>query len=212
MIRGRQPPRPSIQSNDSQDGGFNNYRQTQDGTVMLSPQGHPLCNHCGIPSHKRELCRMKKADREAGLTRTIHPDRDNPKQKIAKSTINNNTVAAATHSMPWTGYPNYPIVPWNYTNPQGNETWHIPDRGPNIQALVHAARLEHEQSPQATTTQEVPYTPQTPTTAATTTENATPCPYPTCPAILTDPHVIQEHIRMFHSQSNNLARQPGTNP
>ena len=131
--RGRQPPKPSIQSKDSQDGGFNNYRQTQDGTVMISPQGHPLCNYCGIPSHKRELCRIKKADREAGMTRTIHPDRDNPKPKTTKPltnkvTTSEATVAAATHSMPWPGYPNYPIVPWNYAHSQINEPWQQPTK------------------------------------------------------------------------------------
>ena len=93
---------------------------------MISPQGHPLCNYCGIPSHKRELCRIKKADREAGMTRTVHPDRDNPKPKTTKPltnkvTTSEATVAAATHSMPWPGYPNYPIVPWNYAHSQINE-------------------------------------------------------------------------------------------
>ena len=48
----RQPFRLSIQSKDVQDGGFNNYKQTPEGKVILSPQGHPLCNYCGTPSHK----------------------------------------------------------------------------------------------------------------------------------------------------------------
>ena len=226
QARGRQPPRPSIQSKDSQDGGFNNYRQTQDGTVMLSSTGHPLCNYCGIPSHKREICRIKRADREAGLTRTVHPDRDNPKTRPIRTPfmppINKNTaeatVSAAIHPNPWTGYPNYPmvpfnyphtnypIVPMNYTHPQTTEPGHQIHKEPDIQALVHAARMEHEQSPQSQTAYEKPTNPTTEMT------RPNPCPYPTCSAILPDPQMTQEHIRMFHRQSNNLAMKPGNNP
>ena len=229
---GRQPPKPSIQSKDSQDGGFNNYRQTQDGTVMVSPQGHPLCNYCGIPSHKRELCMKKKADRDAGLTRTIHPDRDNPKPKIFKATPNKTTaeatISAATHPMPWPGqvytnYPiipsnythpqqNYPIVPMNYTHPQPNDSWQQAQRGPNIQALVHSARLEHEQASQGHSTYDPPNTLQSTTTPIADIGNPNPCPYPTCSAILQDPQMTQEHIRMFHKQSNNLTMKSGNNP
>ena len=224
--RGRIIPRPSIQSKDSQDGGFNNYRQTQDGTLMISPQGHPLCNYCGIPSHKRELCRIKKADREAGLTRTIHPDRDNPKTRPIRTPLKSTaqaTVSAATYPNPWTGYPNYPMVPFNYHNPNyphpnypivplnysyppANEPGHQTQKEPDIQALVHAARLEHEQSAQGQTTFEKSHNPTTETT------RPNPCPYPTCSAILPDPQMTQEHIRMFHKQANNLAMKPGNNP
>ena len=42
----------SSQTADVQGGGFNNYKQTPEGKVILSPQGHPLCNYCGTPSHK----------------------------------------------------------------------------------------------------------------------------------------------------------------
>ena len=78
------------QSRDMQDGGHQNYRQSQDGTLHKSPHGHPLCNYCGIPSHKREKCTIKAADREAGLTRVYHPDRDkavsnHDKAKVATS-------------------------------------------------------------------------------------------------------------------------------
>ena len=199
----------------SQDESFNNYRQTQDGTVMVSPQGHPLCNYCGIPSHKREMCRIKKADREAGLTRTIHPDRDNPKQKIPKLIPNKITtaeaiVSAATNPLAWPGYPNYPMVPWNYAHPHINDPGQQIQRGPNIQALVHAARLENEQSSQGHAT----YDPQNTQQPTTTPEliHPNPCPYPTCSAILQDPQTTQEHIRTFHRQSNNLAIKSGNNP
>ena len=182
---------------------------------MVSPQGHPLCNYCGIPSHKREMCRIKKADREAGLTRTIHPDRDNPKQKIPKLIPNKITtaeaiVSAATNPLAWPGYPNYPMVPWNYAHPHINDPGQQVQRGPNIQALVHAARLENEQSSQGHAT----YDPQNTQQPTTTPEliHPNPCPYPTCSAILQDPQMTQEHIRMFHRQSNNLAIKSGNNP
>ena len=115
-----QQTKPAIQSKDVQDGGFNNYKQTPDGKVILSPQGHPLCNYCGTPSHKRESCGIKRADRAAGLTRTVHPDRDNPRPKSAKSTstkakTSEATIAAAAQVAHTQQYPPpYPIVQWNY--------------------------------------------------------------------------------------------------
>ena len=178
------------------------------------------------------MCMKKKSDREAGLTRTIHPDRDNPKPKIFKATPNKTTaeatISAATHPMPWPGqvytnYPiipsnythpqqNYPIVPMNYTHPQPNDSWQQAQRGPNIQALVHSARLEHDQSSQGHSTYDPQNTLQSTTTPIADIGNPNPCPYPTCSAILQDPQMTQEHIRMFHRQSNNLAIKSGNNP
>ena len=151
-----QQTKPSIQSKDVQDGGFNNYKQTPDGKVILSPQGHPLCNYCGTPSHKRESCGIKRADRAAGLTRTVHPDRDNPRPKSAKSTsakakTSEATIAAAAQGAHTQQYPPpYPIVQWNYPvaipQQQPMDPWQQQlQKGQNIQALIHAARMEHEQ-------------------------------------------------------------------
>ena len=44
------------------------------------------------PSHKRQNCSVKAADREAGLTRVNHPDRD----KMVASQEKARTSAAAT--------------------------------------------------------------------------------------------------------------------
>ena len=79
---------------------------------------------------------------------------------------------------------------------------------PTIQALVHAARMEHEQgtpNTQAYGTQSIPTAPATASAKAT---DANPCPYPNCQAMLTDPHVTQEQFRTFHGQPNNLAMMP----
>ena len=56
--------------------------------------GHPLCNYCGVPSHKREKCTVKAADREAGLTRVYHPERDKAVSNQEKAKI---TAAATAH-------------------------------------------------------------------------------------------------------------------
>jgi hypothetical protein len=44
-----------------------------------------------------------------------------------------------------------------------------------------------------------------------TSQQASPCPYPTCHAILADQNQIQDHMRMFHA-IQTLAQGPGANP
>jgi hypothetical protein len=44
-----------------------------------------------------------------------------------------------------------------------------------------------------------------------TSQQASPCPYPTCQAILADQNQKQDHMRMFHS-IQTLAQAPGANP
>jgi hypothetical protein len=110
------PTTRPIVSRDTQDGNHPNYRQLQNGTLHRSVHGHPLCNYCGGPSHKREKCTIKAADREAGLTRIYHPDRDkavsnNDKAKIttaaAASAAAAMSVAPALQYQPW-------AFPWTY--------------------------------------------------------------------------------------------------
>jgi hypothetical protein len=48
--------------------------------------------------------------------------------------------------------------------------------------------------------------------AATQPSSHTPCPYPTCQAILFDQHQAQEHIRMYHSAQTSMTTGPGFNP
>ena len=216
--RGRnQQPRNSVQTKDSQDGGFFNYRQAQDGTLITSSVGHPLCNYCGRASHKREVCSVKKKDRAAGLTRNTHPDRDNPQAKATTPLPNRGITAEAyvasttQHPQP-TQYlsPSYP-VPWTNHPPvmqtfQGamNPWQQQPHpRPPNIQALVHSARMEHDQGVLNPLT--------APTTAAAQPMTANPCPIQGCQTMFTDPYVAQEHMRNNHSQQTNLALLPGMN-
>jgi hypothetical protein len=71
--------------------------------------------------------------------------------------------------------------------------------GKEVQSLVHAARLEHEQNANA------------PVTAVAQTMSTNMCPYQSCQAFLPDQQITQEHFRMFHSQQPNLATMPGDN-
>ena len=73
---GNQGPKGSVQSRDMQDGKYHNYRQAQDGTFHKSIHGHPLCNYWEYRATKGKNCTIKATDREAGLTRIYHPDRD----------------------------------------------------------------------------------------------------------------------------------------
>ena len=215
----RQPFRPPIQSTDVQDGGFNNYKQTPEGKVILSPQGHPLCNYCGTPSHKREICGVKKADRAAGLNRTLHPDRDMPRTKPAKSPVvkakaSEVVISAATPMAQVPQYtPSYPVVPWNYPvamKQQPMDTWQQQmHKGQILQPMVHTTRMEHDQGVPSLMTYGTQNVQQTPKSAAANVTDANPCPYPNFQAMLTNQHVTQEHFRTFHGQTNNLAMMPG---
>ena len=210
---GRGQPRNAIQSKDTQDGGFHNYRQTQDNVLITSPQGHPLCNYCGRPSHKRELCGVKRNDRAAGLTRTFHPDRDTQRPKPGATTAEATGAPLQQHP-PAVQYPAYSFPSWTQppmvqpfqgagTPWQQQQQQQQQPQGQNVQSFVHAARMEHDQGAQNHNIN--------PTTASAQTTNSNPCPFQNCQAILTDPYVAQEHIRMFHSQQTNLAMMPGSN-
>jgi hypothetical protein len=160
-----------------------------------------------VPSHKREKCTIKAADRAAGMTRTFHPDWDrdmsnHEKAKVAAAATTREATAAATASSAMSASQAMQYPPWPFpgTHPppmmqtfQGaiNPWQQQQQTGQNVQAMVHAARLEHDQN--------TPTTPIAPVTAAAQPTNASPCPYPACQAILPDQHVAQEHMRMFHS-------------
>ena len=192
--------RGHTQSKDVQENGFYNYRQNQDGTLQKSLHGQPICNYCGTASHKRENCGIKKIDRSAGLARTFHPNRDKPmsyKDKAKSAAVSfidympvSQVSAADTHpqAIQHQGYP----FPRAYPPP-------TIQTGKEVQSLVHAARLEHEQNANA------------PVTAGAQTMSTNMCPYQSCQAFLPDQQVTQEHFRMFHSQQPNLATMPGDN-
>jgi hypothetical protein len=191
--------RGHTQSKDVQENGFYNYRQNQDGTLQKSLHGQPICNYCGTASHKRENCGIKKIDRSAGLARTFHPNRDKPmsyKDKAKSAAVSfidympvSQVSAADTHpqAIQHQGYP----FPRAYPPP-------TIQTGKEVQSLVHAARLEHEQNA------------NTPVTALAQTMSPNMCPYQSCQAFLPDQQTTQEHFRMFHSQPN-LATMPGDN-
>ena len=115
-------PKQPIISRDTLDGNHPNYRQTPEGLLYRSIHGYPLCNYCGGPSHKRQNCTVKAADREAGLTRINHPDRDKTvanqeKAKIAAAAYVPATAAALqsfpkAHPVPYQQQQQYPWPPW----------------------------------------------------------------------------------------------------
>lgn len=62
-------------SRDVKDGNYPNYCQSPNYEVITSKNGSPLCNYCGLPSHKRQNCLIKRDDRKIGFTRINHPDK-----------------------------------------------------------------------------------------------------------------------------------------
>ena len=84
-------PRKHI-SRDVEEGNIPSYCQTANFELVRSISGYPMCNYCGLTSHKRQFCSKKKIDRALGLTRTNHPDKD----------LN----MAAAQAIPWHIYAN----------------------------------------------------------------------------------------------------------
>ena len=194
-------PNKQFVSRDTQDGNHANYRQKQDGSLHRSVLGYPLCNYCGAPSHKRERCPAKAADREAGLTRTVHPDRDKYTNDKQKTTTPSTPVAASMTTAPQ-------FHPWQFpwTYPHTNWMQQPPMQGNNIQWQQPQQPQPMEQEQKSAAIQ------ANPMSAATQPSSQTPCPYPTCQAILFDPHQAQEHIRMCHSAQTSMTTGPGFNP
>ena len=79
-------------SRDVEEGNIPNYCQTTNFELVRSISGYPMCNYCGLTSHKRQFCSKKKIDRTLGLTRTDHPDKE----------LN----MAAAQAIPWHIYAN----------------------------------------------------------------------------------------------------------
>ena len=194
------PTTRPIVSRDTQDGNHPNYRQRQDGTLHKSVHGYPLCNYCGVPSHKRERCPVKAADREAGLTRVTHPDRDKAISNSEKQKTTTPSAPAAAsmstapplHYQPW-------AFPWTYSQPM----MQAPIQGTNNQWQQPQAMGQEQKSSAIQLA---------PISAAAQSATQNPCPYPTCHAILSDQHQAQEHMRMFHALPTTLATVPGVNP
>ena len=197
-----------VQSKDAQEGGFFNYRQNQDGTLQTSMYGHPLCNYCGTPSHKRENCGIKRKDREAGVARTFHPSRDKPlsykeKAKVAAASLADympiSAHGSAVIAQPTQPYP----IQWPY-QPPPIQTYHEPQSTWQPQPIQRHAHFPNNDidNNQTRNSQNAPVT------AAAQTFANNHCPYSACQAVLPNQNMAQEHIRVFHSQQDNLATRP----
>ena len=195
------------------DGGFHNYCQNANGELQLSPQGHPQCNYCGIPSHKREHCTIKMADRKKGLNRAVHPDRgtmssnNQIKKQQAAAASAANGAPTPQQWLPWQ-YPwqaqylppppqqfinGPPALPATFMQPATRDF--LTSSGHTIDTLVAQARAA-----------------STPTTAATSPaqfQNGTNCPYNNCNMVFHNPQAAQEHLQQFHGQLPALGHPAG---
>ena len=191
--------RPII-SRDTEDGNHPNYKQTQDGQLQRSVHGYPLCNYCGGASHKRQFCPVKMHDRAAGNNRVSHPDRDKgtsvhdkiKKQEQAKAS------AAAMAPMEQQISKLWQHNPWPQQLPTA-AAYQAPIHSPDN---ILFQQQQHQLGPIGAS-------------AANITQNqqikATPCPYPTCHAVLADFNQTQAHMNQFHTIPT-LARGPGGEP
>ena len=201
--------KPTSQSRDTQDGGHHNYRQSQDGTLHQTSQGHPICNYCGKPSHKRESCFMKLQDRKEGNNRVFHPDRDaNTTKYMAKSAAamaNTSPVAPKQETVSLTSVApmgqngQYQWTPYNpapWTTNQGL----YPSVFPPQQVAVANTPMFHNNGEQNQFYQKPTGGDNTMKhlTSATTTEKPESCPFPTCTARILPGPYAQEHFKTYH--------------
>jgi hypothetical protein len=197
------------------DGGFHNYCQNTNGELQLSPHGHPYCNYCGIPSHKREHCTVKMADRKKGLNRSHHPDRGTmlsnnqiKKQQVAVASAANGVPAPIPQQwLPWqspwqTQYHQPPpqqfvngppALPATFMQPATRDF--LTASGHTIDTLVAQARAASN--------------PTTATTSSAQFQSGTNCPYNNCNTVLHNPQAAQEHLQQFHGQLPALGHPAG---
>ena len=57
--------------------GYKIFWQTQAGHLICSDTGHILCSYCGVQSHGRKDCYVKRDDEAIQIFRVHHPDRGN---------------------------------------------------------------------------------------------------------------------------------------
>ena len=189
--------RPVI-SRDTEDGNHPNYKQTQDGQLQRSIHGYPLCNYCGGASHKRQYCPVKLHDRAAGNNRVYHPDRDKTtsvQDKIKKQEQTRSSAAMMTEQhMPKLWQQN----PWPQ-HPPPAATYQTPM---NSQDNILFQQQQHHVGPVGASAATMNPIQQV---------KPTPCPYPTCHAVLADFNQTQMHMNQFHTIPT-LARGPGAEP
>ncbi len=194
-------------SRDVEDGNHPNYRQTIDNQLQRSSNGFPLCNYCGGPSHKRQHCPVKAHDREAGNKRLHHPDRDKGTSVQDKTKRPMIPLKAATSAIMQ--------QPMTYNLPY-QQMWQQPSQQQATAMTAPASAFyNNAQWGQPSASDQnirdfnynIAATQMTPMTQ----QQASPCPYPTCQAILADQNQKQDHMRMFHS-IQTLAQAPGAHP
>ena len=189
--------RPVI-SRDTEDGNHPNYKQTQDGQLQRSIHGYPLCNYCGGASHKRQYCPVKLHDRAAGNNRVYHPDRDKTtsvQDKIKKQEQTRSSAAMMTEQhMPKLWQQN----PWPQ-HPPPAATYQTPVNSRDNILFQHQ---QHHVGPVGASAATMNPIQQV---------KPTPCPYPTCHAVLADFNQTQMHMNQFHTIPT-LARGPGAEP
>ena len=188
--------RPII-SRDTEDGNHPNYKQTPDGQLQRSIHGYPLCNYCGGASHKRQHCPVKMNDRAAGNNRIHHPDRDKGTTVHDKIKKQEQARASAALMSPMEQQMSklWQHNPW----PQQSSAAVAYQAPLNPQDNMMFQQQQHQLGPIGTS-------------AATMNQNQqmkpTPCPYPTCHAVLADFNQTQAHMNQFHTIPS-LARGPG---
>lgn len=201
-------PRTPLISRDVLDGNHPNYRQTPDGQLYRSIHGHPLCNYCGGPSHKRQNCTVKAADREAGMTRVNHPDRD----KMVASQDKARIAAAATLNKELPALNAAAMSPFPMAQPMAHQQynpWHYMSPPP----MAQIPSLQWQTQPTLTANAaKMEMTPSNQQEHVSSSMTPKVCPYITCQTILSDQNQAQEHMQKFHSTNNILAPGPGARP
>ena len=182
-------PRPPVISGDVMDGNLPNYRQTTDAQLMRSSLGYPLCNYCGKASHKRQHCALKLTDRQNGLTRVNHPDKD---KNTAEEQKGKNTYltssAAVVNPYPF-GYPMHQqqIATWPpWQGYQPSPIHNSPNQNGPLQQRV--AQVD------STGQLDIPRNYNTNRQENVSATMANTCPYPTCHVMLTDQNQALEHM------------------
>ena len=151
------------QSKDTE--GYNQYQQGQDGKILLNEKGHPRCNYCGIPSHRRDACRIKQKDVQDGIKRAFHPSRG----QLQSNNQQRRSTLAKDSSEPWanrgtasanppTPQSQPPMTQWNnFLNPtpqrltqfaidNENQQWlaNVASAGYNPNTIITTPRQAHQ--------------------------------------------------------------------
>jgi hypothetical protein len=143
----------------------NTNRVRMAGKILLNEKGHPRCNYCGIPSHRRDACRIKQKDVQDGIKRAFHPSRG----QLQSNNQQRRSTLAKDSSEPWanrgtasanppTPQSQPPMTQWNdFLNPtpqrltqfaidNENQQWlaNVASAGYNPNTIITMARQAHQ--------------------------------------------------------------------